>query len=773
MNGDDETRAAQNPFARGQKIAGGRFTLLRPIGRGGMGEVWLAQDERLHESVALKFLPRSIRGDATSLDDLLRETARSHKLSHPNIVRIHDLHEDGLLAFIAMEYVDGSTLASVRLQSSDRLLRWDYLEPLVVQLCGALEYAHGQKIIHRDLKPSNIMVDSRGNVKLADFGIAATVTDTMSRVSLRHATSGTALYMSPQQMNGEKPRPTDDIYAMGATLYELLSSKPPFYTGDISHQVRNITVPSLEQRLAELEVTNDVPPNVSALIVSCLAKDAIARPQSAAAFLEQLQNPAPETRFTQTQESNASAETLTAMPSGARTTARASDETRAKKTPVSPSAPHVIDVLEDKNNRARSGLKLALVCGVVLLFVAFIWLALKSAEPKPAASEDNASPNNSASNNDLPTNLQQSPLVTSNSSPLPASNAAITLVSQPDTNVVVNPVTNAAIKPQTNVQESPVKPAPPPPVITVAPEPPKEIIQPKVQPETVQSKPPVPTNAPPELAQTKISPEPPQPKPASAPAPRPPPPVATPQTTFVPERKPITPTVPQSDRYWVNTLGMRFVPVPGTAVLFAVTDTRVQDYQAFVNATQRPWTKPDFQQTSTHPAVNISWEDAMLFCEWLTEKERAEGKLGPDQSYRLPTDAEWSIAAGLETESGGTPLDKDGRIAGVYPWGNQWPPPPGSGNFSRALKADVFDYTSPVGSFKPNRHGLFDMGGNVRQWCDDWYANSQHTRVLRGSSWTTVFQESLLSSCRNEAVPQQVSEFNGFRCVLVPNAASQ
>ncbi len=132
-----------------------------------MGVVWLAQDERLQESVALKFVPPEIRADPVALEDLRRETARSHKLAHPNIVRIHDLHEEpGGMAFIAMEYVDGPTLAGLRLQQPERVLSWEFLRPLVQQLCAALDYAHGGKISHRDLKPANVMmVGSSGMIR--------------------------------------------------------------------------------------------------------------------------------------------------------------------------------------------------------------------------------------------------------------------------------------------------------------------------------------------------------------------------------------------------------------------------------------------------------------------------------------------------------------------------------------------------------------------------------------------------------------------------------
>jgi serine/threonine protein kinase len=252
-----------------------------------MGEVWLAQDERLLEPVALKFLPPEIRSDVAALDDLRRETARSHKLTHSNIVRIHDLHEeDGGLAFIAMEYVDGPTLSSLRVDQQGRVLAWDQIKPLVEQLCAALDYAHGEKVIHRDLKPGNIMVDSKGRLKLADFGIAATVSDSVSRVSGRQATSGTLPYMSPQQLAGKRPQVTDDIYALGATLYELLSGKPPFYTGDITHQVLHEPPEPLEERMAGLEVQNLVPPDVAAIVMACLAKEPAQRPQSARAVAE-------------------------------------------------------------------------------------------------------------------------------------------------------------------------------------------------------------------------------------------------------------------------------------------------------------------------------------------------------------------------------------------------------------------------------------------------------------------------------------------------------
>lgn len=176
-----------------------------------------------------------------------------------------------------------------------------------------------------------------------------------------------------------------------------------------------------------------------------------------------------------------------------------------------------------------------------------------------------------------------------------------------------------------------------------------------------------------------------------------------------------------------NSLGMKFVVVPGTKVLFCIWETRVQDYKAFVEATDFKWESPSFDQGPTHPAVEVSWDDAKLFCTWLTKTERKTGRLQPGQYYRLPTDAEWSFAVGIGgRESGSTPKEKDGAIKDVYPWGSQWPPPEGAGNFAdmtaklknRDMKVidgydDDFANTSPVGSFKANPLGIYDLSGNV------------------------------------------------------------
>ncbi len=217
---------------------------------------------------------------------------------------------------------------------------------------------------------------------------------------------------------------------------------------------------------------------------------------------------------------------------------------------------------------------------------------------------------------------------------------------------------------------------------------------------------------------------------------------------------------------YTNSLGVRFVPVPGTTVLFGIWPVRVQDYDVFAREQQHKWTRPKFRQEPTHPAVNTSWDDARAFCQWLTDRERKAGKLGERDTYRLPTDLEWSAAADLPKETGATPAERDGKIRNVYPWGTQWPPPKGVGNYDSELRPSGFDYTSPVGSFPANRHGLCDLGGNVWEWCQDAYDSGQNCRVLRGASWHSAKRHMLLSSARLMNSPGHRVDIVGFRIVL-------
>jgi formylglycine-generating enzyme required for sulfatase activity len=220
---------------------------------------------------------------------------------------------------------------------------------------------------------------------------------------------------------------------------------------------------------------------------------------------------------------------------------------------------------------------------------------------------------------------------------------------------------------------------------------------------------------------------------------------------------------------FVNSLGQRFVPIPSTPTYFCIWSTRVSDYGQFVRETGRFWKPAGFPQKPDHAAVRISWEDATAFCEWVTQKEHAMGKLPANLEYRLPKDLEWSAAVGITGEMEGQPSWRDGGIPNCFAWGTTWPPPPGVGNLDPKMKTDPYPYTSPVGSFAPNRFGLYDMCGNVLQWCQEDFDESGQG-FLRGSSWPDEEPDGLNLTTRHNNLKSTAYKCYGFRCVIAPIA---
>lgn len=272
-----------------------------------------------------------------------------------------------------------------------------------------------------------------------------------------------------------------------------------------------------------------------------------------------------------------------------------------------------------------------------------------------------------------------------------------------------------------------------------------------------------------------------------------------------PRNEPATAT---KDKPFTNSLGMKFVPVPGTQVLFCIHETRSKDFAAFIadknrgyiisNSDADDWrtwvykTVPvgrgegEKAADSVHPAASVSWLDATAFCEWLSKKE---GK-----SYRLPTDREWSIAVGIPQEPAGTPKELDlSGVPEVYPWDGKFVASAISGNYSDAEASakfggllstiegyrDGFATTAPVMSFTPNRWGLYDLGGNLSEWCTNCYDGTDplgkdktltESRVFRGGSWIDHDSAHLLSSNRMRDAPGIRNHRVGFRCVVVPGS---
>lgn len=232
---------------------------------------------------------------------------------------------------------------------------------------------------------------------------------------------------------------------------------------------------------------------------------------------------------------------------------------------------------------------------------------------------------------------------------------------------------------------------------------------------------------------------------------------------------------------FVNSLGMTFVPVTRADVLFCVHETRRIDYASYADAVpgvDGAWKNQNrggipAGLEDDHPVVGVNWADAQGFCEWLSKKE---GRV-----YRLPTDREWSFAVdiGRKEKSGLSPGELSHKVSDEFPWGSRFPPTQPVGNYAdESMKEqfsgfailegykDGFATTSPVMVFPPNKFGIYDLGGNVLEWCEDWYDHKKIDRVTRGGAWTKRVEVELLSSHRDHTPPGRRDPAYGFRCVV-------
>jgi tetratricopeptide (TPR) repeat protein/predicted Ser/Thr protein kinase len=249
------------------------YRITRSLGAGGMGEVYLAQDERLGRHVALKFLPRADSTDPERRERLRREARALAALSHPGIAAIYALEEHGDRLFLVMEFIEGETLAQ-RLER--RPLPVDELIERGRVLADALAHAHGRGVIHRDVKPSNILITPDGATKLADFGLALHEGDT--RLTAEGSTAGTAEHMSPEQTRGEPLDKRSDIFSLGVVLYEALTGKRPFSRPTLEatfHAIRS------EQPEPPTALRSGIPLELERIIMKCIRKEPADRYQHA------------------------------------------------------------------------------------------------------------------------------------------------------------------------------------------------------------------------------------------------------------------------------------------------------------------------------------------------------------------------------------------------------------------------------------------------------------------------------------------------------------
>jgi tetratricopeptide (TPR) repeat protein len=264
----------------GQTIS--HYRILEKLGRGGMGEVYLAEDRQLGRKVAIKFLPREVALDERAQQRLLREAKTAATLDHPNICAIYEVGQEGDYSFIVLQYIEGETLAS-------RLKRHlpDLREALAIaaQVADALNEAHARGIIHRDIKPENIMLTTRNQVKVLDFGLAKVLhdssileADTASMLSIPGMVMGTVPYMSPEQVRGEALDCRSDIFSFGTVLYELLTGRRPFEaksTAEVISAILTTQPPPINR--SSLSHSGE---GEERLIRKCLEKDAAQRYQA-------------------------------------------------------------------------------------------------------------------------------------------------------------------------------------------------------------------------------------------------------------------------------------------------------------------------------------------------------------------------------------------------------------------------------------------------------------------------------------------------------------
>jgi tetratricopeptide (TPR) repeat protein len=255
----------------------GRYRIIRELGRGGMGVVYLARDSVLDRDVAFKVLPEEVRHSQNALNNFLREAKAAAKLNHPHIVTVYDAGKSEYGFYLAMEYVEGSTLKAI-LQHRG-VIPPSGVTYVLRQMADALEYAHRKKVVHRDIKTGNTMWTPARKVKIMDFGLAKFLEEVRNATTL---VSGTPFYMSPEQTLGRAVDHRTDLYSLGVTVFELATGQLPFRTGNVPYH--HVHTPPPDPR----EVNSGVPDFLGRIILRCLEKDPDARYPTADAILADL-----------------------------------------------------------------------------------------------------------------------------------------------------------------------------------------------------------------------------------------------------------------------------------------------------------------------------------------------------------------------------------------------------------------------------------------------------------------------------------------------------
>lgn len=252
-------------------MLGQRYRIAGRLGKGGMGEVYRADDLKLGQSVAMKFLPEELSQDQAALTRLINEVKIARQVSHPNVCRVYDIGEMDGLHFISMEFVDGEDLGTL-LRRIGRLPH-DKAVQLAKQICSGMQAAHEKGVLHRDLKPGNVMVDGRGSVRIMDFGLAGHADDLKKSASR----AGTPAYMAPEQLHGKGVTTRSDIYSLGLVLYEMFTGKPAYRP----HSMSELTALHERPLASPRTLVPEIPESVDAAVMRCIEREPAARHGSA------------------------------------------------------------------------------------------------------------------------------------------------------------------------------------------------------------------------------------------------------------------------------------------------------------------------------------------------------------------------------------------------------------------------------------------------------------------------------------------------------------
>jgi len=812
-----------------------------------MGVTYKAEDLSLTSVVALKAISPLFSNNEQARERLQREARHAARLKHANVASVFHLGNENGAWFYAMEFVEGETVEQrVR---RDGPLDAAVAMRLALQIVEGLSAAHEVGVVHRDVKPANLMITKtsggREIVKVIDFGIAKAVEAASSDATMTmDGFIGTALYASPEQIEGEAIDGRSDVYSLGGVLWFMLTGAPPFL-GTIG----TVMARHLEGDLP-MEKLDDVPECVRRLLPRMLAKKAEDRPLCGTELVANL---------------NTCIEEITVQPRWEKTgvldgrAMEIRDSVRNIKRaafPISSSwmddakqsalfqqmirqladaphpgvlavecvaeiegVPHVIgecappfSLLEMVRSRGALPLREAMHflqqlaeavdhCSHVpgcLLHIHLRHLRVRRGgaggqerlvvSPLGAMDAVESNPENT---------LFAEPLLNpgreSRNDGVVSIGVGMAMVAHEL--LIARPAAVGQFKTIARLSEEANYFM-------------REALSDKAKYESAhafceglgrvairetQGVESMPSAGNPEVSASS------QPadgqntfmrlglamalivcglgavflffKRNDGPAPSKP---TAEVAAILPEVVPSPTPVPTRSAWpYENSIGMTFVLVEGADVAFSTFETRVSDYSKFAEETGRDWVTPIFEQSPEDPAVMVSWQDAVDFCAWLTAKEQP-------RVYRLPKDTEWSVAMGMAQEKGSTPSEKNAISDFTFPWGDEWPPQQGAGNFAGTEVSakwmidnytDGFRNTAKVGSFNANQHGLHDMSGNVWEWCSDWQDHSSsHKRVARGGSYIEKDAKMLRRRARHFLNPDTGYPDVGFRVVLVNEA---